>query len=110
MELSSMCFRPGLMKDKIKLEKDRNVVKTWLIHQIDSTKGELLTVKPKKFFLWLGRTSYSGGEVVKFWKLVKELAPQLGLNPVDSFFTNYKRKMVFIIESRICIQPQSNLE
>ena len=64
-----------------------------------------MTVKPKKFFLWLGRTSYSIGETAKFWKLVKELAPQLGLKPIKVFSgRNWRGKIVFLIEYRTGIQ------
>ena len=84
----------------MKTEEVRDIVRNWLELQIKSTRGELITVKPKKFFTWLRKNPYKGMSCVVFWRLVKELAPHLGLKPIDSFSMNYRCKMVFLIESR----------
>jgi len=101
------------MRDEGNLKRVRRIIRTWLERQIESTKGTMLTVNSRMFFFWLGKNPYVGAPSVLFWRLVEELAPQLGLKPLKVFSVRrkYRRKrMVFVIESRTCIQPQSNLE
>ncbi len=86
----------------------RETVRMWLESKIKCTRGMVLSVKAKQFFTWLGRSSFSAVEAHIFWRLVDEIAPQLGLKPIPEMESSVRRigggrKRLFIIGDRASI-------
>ena len=79
-------------------EEFKERVRDWLEYRIKTTRGMTITVSTKKFYNWLGDPNINR---VKFWKSVEELAPELGLVPIECLSRNKRKRVVFLIQTRV---------
>ena len=77
---------------------DHSLVRAYLEYEIKRTRGGLITVKTKRFFRFLGSTPRGGNTCIKFWQLVEEIAPELGLRVLERVYRRVGNpsKIVFI--------------
>ena len=79
-------------------EEFKERVRTWLEYRIKTTRGMTITVSTKKFYNWLGDPNINR---VEFWKSVEELAPELGLVLIECLSRNKRKRVVYLIQSRV---------
>jgi len=79
-------------------EEFKERIRTWLEYRIKSARGSVISVSSRKFYNWLGDPNINR---VEFWKCVEELAPELGLVPIECLSRNRKRRVVYLIRERV---------